>query len=134
PIAMVIADDRYIAEDAAAMVFVDIEPEQPAVTIAQAREMGPIHPEMPNNIGPTVGAPMDDETAKIFEAAAHLVTGRIVHQRQAHVPMETRGVVASRRGAGELTIHMSCQSPHMSARYFSMVFGLPETHIRVVSK
>jgi aerobic carbon-monoxide dehydrogenase large subunit len=134
PVVMVIADDRYIAEDAAALVFVDVETDDPVVTITQARAAPAVHPEMPDNVAASIGGPMDPEIAEIFETAAHVVTGTITHQRQAHVPMETRGVVASLQGAGELLVHISCQSPHMAARYFSMVFGLPDTHVRVISK
>jgi carbon-monoxide dehydrogenase large subunit len=62
------------------------------------------------------------------------VVGTLTHQRQVHTPMETRGLVVSRRGSAELTVYLSCQSPHNAARYISMVFGLPNHQVRVIAK
>ena len=48
--------------------------------------------------------------------------------------METRGVVATRRGAGELLVHIGSQSPKSMARYLTDIFHLHGTSIRVISK
>ena len=48
--------------------------------------------------------------------------------------METRGVVVSRDGPEELTLYITCQSPHLVARWLSLSLGLPETAIRVIAK
>lgn len=48
--------------------------------------------------------------------------------------METRGVVVSKQGEGELTLYITCQSPHLVARYVSLALGLPPTSIRVIAK
>ena len=52
PIAIVIAESRYLAEDAAELVVVDIEPEDPVVTAAQALAEGSprVHPDLPDNL------------------------------------------------------------------------------------
>src|SRR5205823_12038086 len=49
PVALVVADDRYVAEDAASLVQIDYEPEAPVVTIEDARSGPPIHPEFETN-------------------------------------------------------------------------------------
>ncbi len=134
PVAIVVADNRYIAEDGAGLVMVDYEAEDPVVTIAQARDGAPVHDGYTDNVGVAAATPDDPEIAAIFASAKHVVTGTIRHQRQAHVSMETRGIVVAPHGEGELTLHLSCQSPHMAARYVSLLFDLPETSVKVLSK
>ncbi|MET0337527.1 MAG: xanthine dehydrogenase family protein molybdopterin-binding subunit [Caulobacter sp.] len=134
PIAIVVADDRHIAEDAVALVSVDYEIEEPVVTMGQAADSSPIHAGRKSNVSGAMATPDDPQVAAAFAGAAHVVSGTIVHQRQAQSPMETRGVVCAPQGSGEVVIYGSCQGPHMWARYFNMTFNMPETHFRVVSK
>lgn len=134
PVAIVIADTRYQAEDAAALVEVEYDMETPVVTIEDAAAGAPVHPGLESNLVEHLSSAPDPEIDALFESAAHVVTGRIVHQRQAHAPMETRGIVAARQGTGEMLIHASCQSPHMVARYMDLTFNLPDIHFRVISK
>lgn len=134
PVAIVVADNRYIAEDAAALVDVDYEMQDAVVTIADARAGGaPVHPEFDTNIAHETGVP-DPTIDEVFAGAAHVVEHRIHHQRQAHVPMETRGVVASRQGSEELLVYLSCQSPHLASGYISKTFGLGQSSVRVIAK
>ncbi len=135
PVAMVIADDRYLAEDAAAMVLVDYAPDsKPVVTLAQVESGAPVHAGFDSNLVQRIASPPHLEFDGVFEHAAHIVTGSIVHQRQAHVPLETRGIIAARQGAGEMLLYASSQSPHMVARYMDLAFNLPDTHFRAISK
>jgi carbon-monoxide dehydrogenase large subunit len=136
PVAMVIADDRYAAEDASGAVQVDYEPEQPVVTLDEARRGPRVHPDVESNVAAAVAFPpqQDPELETIFTGAPHVVTRTIKHQRIAHSPMETRGVVVSSHGPGELTIHIGCQSPQMVARYLSLVFGVQQNSFRIISK
>jgi aerobic carbon-monoxide dehydrogenase large subunit len=135
PVALVIADSRAIAEDAAALIEVDYDEEDPVVTIADAMRGPPVHPGTENNIAAQMGAEeMDEDLEAALNGAAHQITHRIVHQRISQSPMETRGVVASRDGHEELTLYITCQSPHMIARWVSLALGLPQTAIRVIAK
>jgi carbon-monoxide dehydrogenase large subunit len=135
PVAMVIAEDRYIAEDAAGLVVVDYEAEEPVVTLDDARRKPAIHPDMDDNIAAMAGDEDEDpDLEAIFAGAAHVVTGTVKHQRIAPSPMEGRGVVVSKNGEQELTVYIGCQGPHMIARQLSLVFGMPETNIRVIAK
>ncbi len=135
PVVIVLADSRALAEDGAALVEVDYESEEPVVTLEQARALTKaIHPDLGVKPADTMIVPSDDAMAETFAKAAHVVTGTIRHQRQAHSPMETRGVVAQPKGTGELTVWVSCQSPHMAARYLSEAFNLPAHSIRVIAK
>jgi aerobic carbon-monoxide dehydrogenase large subunit len=135
PIAMVIAETRAIAEDAVALIEVEIDEEDPVVTLEDARSSAPVHPEMDSNLAQEMGAAaVSDDIRTALEGAAYRVTQVIHHQRIAQSPMEARGCVASADGTDELTIHISCQSPHLVSRYVSMALGLPQEAIRVIAK
>ena len=134
PIVMVIADTRYIAEDAAGLVYVDCTMEDPVITIADARTGPPVHPEFSDNVAARKDRADNPELDAAFASAAHVVEATIRHQRQAHTPMETRGIVASRQGVDELLIHISTQSPHMAAHFFAKTFDRPQSSIRVIAK
>jgi carbon-monoxide dehydrogenase large subunit len=135
PVALVVADDRYVAEDAAGLVQVDYAEEDPVVTIADARRGPPVHPDTDSNIAAQMGDDEGDEDLEALLAGApHLVTRAITHQRISQSPMETRGVVASLQGQDELVLHITCQSPTAVARYVSLALGLPKMSVRVIAK
>jgi carbon-monoxide dehydrogenase large subunit len=135
PIVLVIADSRRLAEDAAALVQVEFEEEDPVVTIAEARNGPPVHPGTGSNIAASMGmSPPAPELAALLDGAPHKVTHRLTHQRIAHSPMENRGVVASPDGPEELTVYIACQSPHLVARWFSTALGFADGAVRVIAK
>ena len=135
PVALVIADSRHIAEDAASLVEVEYSEADPVVTLADARHGAPVHPGTTNNIAAQMG---DEEVGEDLDAllkgAPHLITHKVVHQRISQSPMETRGIVVTRDGPEELTLYVTCQSPHLVARWTSLALGLPQTAIRVIAK
>ncbi len=61
PVVLVIAADRYLAEDAAGLVLVDYEEEVPVVTIADARVGPPVHPDTESNVAAQMGDEEADE-------------------------------------------------------------------------
>lgn len=135
PVAVVMAEDAYKAEDAAEMVFVDYDPLPVVGTMEQARD-----PSLPTlfdgwNGNVIVERQMkggDIEAAKA--AAAHVIKRTYRTQRQAGVPMECRGVVAYYNPADRvLTVWSSTQMPHLVRTYISEELGLPESRIRVVA-
>jgi aerobic carbon-monoxide dehydrogenase large subunit len=135
PVALVIADSRHIAEDAASLVEIEYAEEEPVVTIADARRGPPVHPGTDNNIAAQMGdEEIDAELDALLKRAPYLITHKVVHQRISQSPMETRGVVATRDGSEELTLYITCQSPHLVARWTSLALGLPQTAIRVIAK
>lgn len=135
PVALVVADSRHIAEDAAALIEVEYEEEDPVVSIADAMNGAPVHPGTDDNVAAQMGdEEVDEELDALLKGAPHLITHKVVHQRVSQSPMETRGVVATRDGTEELTLYITCQSPHMIARWVSVALGLPQTAIRVIAK
>ena len=133
PVALVIAESRYVAEDAAALVVIDCEEEDPLITIAQAKDGPPLHPDMATNVAAEFASP-DPEFEKIFAGAAHQVSGTIRHQRICQSPMETRGVAVCKQGDEELTVYMGCQSPQLASRILALALGKLQTNVRVIAK
>ena len=135
PVALVVADSRAIAEDAAASIDIRYSEEVPVVTMADASRAAPIHPGMASNVAAVMGSPeISAELAELLGAAPFTLTHRLTHQRIAHSPLETRGVIASPQGAEELTLYIACQSPHLVARWVTTAMGLPPGAVRVIAK
>jgi len=135
PVVMVVAQDRYIAEDAAGLIVVEYDEEDPVVTLDDAKTGPLVHPGTDSNVAAATGAEeADEELEALLAGASHQISLDIKHQRISQSPMETRGVVAAPQGAGELTVYLSCQGPQLAARWFSQAFGMPQTAIRVISK
>jgi carbon-monoxide dehydrogenase large subunit len=134
PVVLVVADDRYVAEDAAGLVVIDYAEEDPVVTIADAKTGPPVHPGMENNVAAIMGEEdAGDDVEAILKSAPHIVSCTITHQRVAQSPMETRGVVADPHGKDELVIYITCASPHLIARNLTLAFGMPQTNVRVIA-
>ena len=96
-----------------------------AVLALRGRIIG-VHRQMQAELGPAGPAINFDQPTMIGDD--------LRHQRQTHVPMEGRAIVASLQGTGELLVYVSCQSPHMAARYISKTFEIPDQNVRVISK
>ncbi|MWA02511.1 molybdopterin-dependent oxidoreductase [Actinomadura sp. LD22] len=136
PVAMVVATDRYVAEDAAELVAVDYEPLPPVVDYAAAGESGElVHEGYPGNLaGEFPGAPFED-VEPVFAEAPVVVRRTIRQQACSQVPIETRGIVAEWSApSGELTIWAATQSPHEVRLFCSRLLGLPEQRVRVVMR
>ena len=132
--AIVITDgDRYIAEDAAALVEVDYEP-LPAVATAEAAmaDGAPIVHHETNVVDVleySVG-----EGPRALEGAPHVIKERFATQRYAGMPMETRGVLAEWDARREsITVTTSTQTPHSLKAALAGYLRLPAHAVRVVA-
>lgn len=136
PVALVVAADRYVAEDAAELVMVDYEPLPPVVDYAGAQESGElVHPGYPGNLAGELSGRPASEIAAVFDEAPHVVRETIYQQAYAPVPMETRGLVAEWSApSGELTIWASTQAPHEVRMFCARLLGLAEHRVRVVMR
>jgi carbon-monoxide dehydrogenase large subunit len=135
PVAMVIAESRYLAEDAAELVSVEIEPDTPVVTMAQAlAEGGPlVHPERPDNLAGVLPATEHPELDAILARAPHVFTETFDQHRYVDVPMETRGLVAEwDKQTGQLEVIVAGQGVHVPRAFFARMLNLPEDRVRVV--
>ncbi|WP_420624353.1 xanthine dehydrogenase family protein molybdopterin-binding subunit [Candidatus Poriferisodalis sp.] len=116
PYAAVVATDRYIAEDATALVAAGTEFE-PLPTVANLDQaLAPGAPKLYDHwsdncsVDQAVHRP---EVDRAFDEANHTFTDTYISQRQSGLPMETRGVVAD-AADGMLTVWSSTQSPHIA--------------------
>ncbi|WP_396934972.1 xanthine dehydrogenase family protein molybdopterin-binding subunit [Mycolicibacterium sp.] len=132
PVALVIAESRYIAEDAVDLVDVDYQPLPAVADFRRALTSDvSVHAAYPdNNAGGMGGAPPDEET---FDSAAHVVKEHIYQQMYVPVPMETRGMVTEWAN-GELTIWASTQTPHELRAFAARLLGIPAQHVRVIMR
>jgi aerobic carbon-monoxide dehydrogenase large subunit len=135
PIAMVVADSRYVAEDAVDVVEIDIEPAPPVVDPERAADDGAprVHPELGSNVLLEIPAFENPAVESVFASAPHVLTETFRQHRYACVPMETRGILASWDSAGrELTVWLSTQGQYAARGVLARVLGIPEAQIRVI--
>ena len=136
-VAIVLAEDRAQAQDAAEMVRVDYE-ELPAVVNpeeATADGAPQLHDGVANNIAFT-WIPNGDKAAvdAAFDAADVVVSERIIQQRLQPTAMEPRSALAQWNGAtGELTLWCTTQNPHIHRLLISGMTGVAEHKVRVIA-
>ena len=131
PVAVVVAEDRYQAEDAAAEVEIDYEL-LPAVMSVDASLGGSqrLYDEWPDN--KVLDFQLSDpEIDAVFEQH-RVVRGTYRTHRHTGVPLETRGCIAQ-VDAGRVTLWSSTQSPHYVRTILGRVLGLAESRIRVIA-
>ncbi len=135
PIAAVVAEDAYSAEDAAELVEVKYEPLPVVIDPEKGleRKSPRVHEYLPDNIGYHYRHEKG-EVVRAFKDADTVVKVELLNQLVAAVPLETRGVVASfDRQSRLLTLWLSTQSPHEAREELAEVLRLPETSVRVIS-
>jgi carbon-monoxide dehydrogenase large subunit len=135
PVAVVVATDRYAAEDALDLVTVDYEP-LPAVVDAEAG-LAPgaplVHEAWGDNVAVAFEARVGDPEHALAAAPVR-VRARIRVPRYAGVPLEPRGVLAEPAARGDgLVVWASTQVPHWLQRTLGEALGLPAHKLRVVA-
>lgn len=134
-VAVILAESRYAAEDAAALVGLDIDP-LPAAVDAEAA-LGPdapiLHEEHRTNLIGQFAIGKGDVDAALAKAP-HRLRRRFYTHRYGAMPMECRGVVgAYDRRTDTVTICSSTQVVHWVRREAAGVLRLPEARIRCVA-
>jgi carbon-monoxide dehydrogenase large subunit len=110
-IAFVVADDRYVAEDAVARIRVSYEYLEPVVGLAAARAARAlVHDDVPDNVGARLEQENGDARAAIA-AAPHTLSLDLTVERSACQPLEGRGTVARwDPDLGRMTVWTSTQT------------------------
>ncbi|HKY14024.1 MAG TPA: xanthine dehydrogenase family protein molybdopterin-binding subunit [Microthrixaceae bacterium] len=136
PVALVVANSRYLAEDAAELVEVDYDPLPAVAHYEQAEGVEHlVHEAHPGNVAIALGGPPSEDGEAVFAGATHVVEETIHQQSHTAVPLETRGIVVEWVPAsGELTIFAATQAPHEVRAFCARLLGLPEQRIRVVMR
>jgi carbon-monoxide dehydrogenase large subunit len=135
PVALVIAEDRYIAEDAKELVEVGYQPlpavKDPELSIQKGSPMA--NEEVPDNIGyyysfETPGF------SNVFASAFRIVKTKVLNQRVAPSPIEGRAVLASYdEGQDLLTVYLTTQDPFEARRAIAEILNRPTPKVRVIA-
>lgn len=143
PIAVVVAQDQYIAQDAVQLIEMDVEMLPAVVDPEQAAQPGSpkVHDEFADNImfrtfgpSPTPSDTPIGNTDELFRQADKVVSLKITQQRLVPMSMETRGVLATYdRGRGKLTVWISTQIPHLVRTLLAGALQMPEPKIQVIA-
>jgi len=130
-VALVVAETRGAAADAAEAVGVDYEPLpaliDPLASMATAATV--LHPAHGNN----VPASIEFGEENPLEGAEVIVRGRFVNQRLAAVPLEGNAVLAEPDGDGGLRMWVSTQVPFRVKAEVAQLTGLDESKVRVIT-
>jgi carbon-monoxide dehydrogenase large subunit len=134
-VAVVVAETRALARDAAELVEVEYE-ELPAVTDveAAAADGAPIlHEGLGTNVSYT-WILESGEVDRLFDEAAVTVSERYRHQRLIPNAIEPRAVLCDTQPAlGEYTLFSATQVPHIVRTTLNLVTGIPEAKLRIVA-
>jgi carbon-monoxide dehydrogenase large subunit len=135
PVAVVLAESRAVAEDAANRVMIDYEP-LPAVAsldAALAPEAPLVWPDAPGNIAGNASYGDREACDRAFATARHVARIAVDNQRLAPVTLEPRGCVAEFDAVtGRLTFHATSQNPAGYQGTLEKLLNLPPEKVRVV--
>ena len=135
PIVMVLAESRYIAEDALADIQIDYEPLEAVVDMEKALEKDStiIHEEIGSNVAAHVVQTKGDyESAK--KEAALVIKRRFSYEHGCAAAIENRGIVAEwDRRSGRLTVWDTTQAPVVIRNGLADMLGLSERNVRVIA-
>jgi carbon-monoxide dehydrogenase large subunit len=135
PVAMVVAENRYLAEDAVGDILAEWEilPAVGDLEAALAPGATLVHDDLGSNVAAQVQQSRGDYAAA-SRAADLVVKRRFSYDRGASIPMETRGVVASwDPRADRLTVWDTTQAPVVIRNGLAAMLGLSERQVRVVA-
>jgi carbon-monoxide dehydrogenase large subunit len=135
PLAMVIAESRYLAEDALEDITVELEP-LPAVTDLEAALVegaALVHEQFGTNLAAHVHQTKGDYAAARAKAAT-VIARRFHYDRGAAAAIENRGVVAQWDArTEELTVWDTTQAPIPIRNGLALMLGLRESQVRVIA-
>jgi len=134
PVAMVVASDRYVAEDACDRVLVAYEPLPPVVGIdAALRAEHAVHDDVPDNVAAHMLQEVGDARAAIA-AAPHRLELELQIERSASMPLEGKGVYARWDTADRsLRVYSSTQTSTSVRMALAAKLGVPVDRVEVVA-
>ncbi|MCL4863822.1 MAG: xanthine dehydrogenase family protein molybdopterin-binding subunit [Caldilineaceae bacterium] len=135
PIAVVVAESRYLAEDAAERIVVEYEPLPAVVDLEQAlaADATLVHEELRQNLNAHVIQRKGDY-AQARAQADLLIRRRFTYDRGTAAALENRGIVASWDAKSEaLTVWDTTQAPIPIRNGLANMLGLAEKQVRVIA-
>ena len=133
-VAMVVASNRYVAEDVADRIRVDYEPLPAVVGVEAARAAEHlVHDDVPDNVAAVMVQQTGDADAAI-DAAPHTLELDLAIERSASMPLEGKGVLA-RWDADDrsLLVHTSTQTSTSVRQAIAAKLALPVDRVEVVT-
>lgn len=137
PIALVVAQDRYLAEDAVELIELELEPGRPVLDPLGAADADAelVFPETSSNLYLDMTSPVRPKLQRALADSPHVVRATVYQQRHANAPLEARGVVVSYDpDTGELWASISTQNPHEAKLAMSRATGVPTERVRVTAR
>jgi carbon-monoxide dehydrogenase large subunit len=134
-VAVVVAESRYVAEDAAERIRVAYDPLEPVAEVEAAAHPGAplLHEEAGSNVL-LAREFVRGEPERALAGAALRVRERFRFRRHAAVALENRGCLAEyHEGSGVLTLRSATQCPGLVRDILADLLDLPEHRIRVVA-
>jgi aerobic carbon-monoxide dehydrogenase large subunit len=136
PVAVVVAESRYVAEDGCELAEVEYD-EVPPVTNASFA-LDPASPPLFANLGDNIARPHSrsesGDVSATFADADRVFDFRIDVHRHQNVPMEGRACIASYDAdRGLMTVHAATQSVHVTRLAVAMRLGLEQDQVRVLA-
>jgi aerobic carbon-monoxide dehydrogenase large subunit len=133
-VAVVIAESRALAKDAAELVEVDYEPLPSVASAEKALAEGAplVHEDLGTNECYVWKLETDDFQAAL-DSADVVVTRRYFQPRLIPNAIEPRGLVAQVGPTGEVTLWSATQVPHILRFALQLVLGISESKIRVIA-
>ncbi|EAQ04749.1 Carbon-monoxide dehydrogenase [Pseudooceanicola batsensis HTCC2597] len=134
PLAMIVAESREAAMDAAEAVMPDLADLDPVVTIADARAEGarPVHADRPGNLAAEWSRGDWAAAEAALAASAHRVRLTAPISRVAAATMEPRAALARPEPGGRYGLYLSHQNPPAMRGALAEAFGMDPSGIRVV--
>ncbi len=135
PVVVVLAETRYIAEDAAALVEIawDVLPAISDCRAAMLPDAPRVHRDAPHNLAAEFDIGYGDVDA-VFASAPHVFREQLWQHRGGSHSMECRGALARfDRNEGKLTLWSSTQMPHIARGLLCGILGYDETQVRVIT-
>ena len=130
--ALIVAEDRYLAEDALELIDAALEPLPSAPDPEAALRDGA--PLVHENLGRNVAARLRAGKGNEASAPPRRLRRRFVHHRYAAMPLECRGVVAEHDPRTDtLTVWSSTQVVHWVRREVAAALGMPEERVRCIA-
>jgi carbon-monoxide dehydrogenase large subunit len=135
PLAVVLAQSRYLAEDALADIAVELDPLPAIVDLekAGAETSARVHEDVRGNIAAHVRQSRGNYAAARARAD-HIIARRFRYDHGASSPIETRGIVANWDARGnQLTVWDTTQGPVFLRNGLAAMLGLNERQVRVIA-
>lgn len=133
-VAVVVAETRYLAEDAAELVDVDYEPLPGAGNFHRSLELGvAIHDGIDDNVASHFTQSTGDVDWAL-SSAPHVLRETFTMTRGGGHSMEGRAVAARWDPAlDHFTVFDATQSPHQARAQIAYALGVPDEHVRVIA-